>query len=768
MIEAWTPEPELTKDGSGTTAMTIRVNEIIDVQDSETYDTWRSDTWWFGTKVGTTESGWFPAACTKIIQWQMPAEEEENQTKPGSNPETTVVEDVETENVQTYFDESHQPSATTDSHGNVDDGTGTVVNVNGESHDTHSLGHASDHPIGMVTMRAVEAYVGPGTVAAADGQVDPEATMADVFRVTIGDILLVDRQRTRSAALTDDFSDVVFCRNLTSGESGWVPFAKLRAIRPGSTKSASSDNVFNESQTVNNARVVAPDWVLQHSSASHTDRKVTEANATSWQKSPNTAATVSEEVSLSSSSCSSAPPPPPASDVSQQQTKHRMKPGRPKPINIASVDDAAEAETLTSSDGEVEDDSPPTQRSTQLLSPSSEISSDNDSSSCDDDDELLRAFRAGETPHVSPVVEPSAVVLRSRSTTSPSLGKPHNRTPPRPPSASSTGSLDRTLSDSFLSLGPRSANSHHHINRFRHQPIGRSKIETNTTRRSSKSVPSSPELRALKVTPATLNSPPAWVVAEPPAPHSLVALDVSRRNSSNTSSTMAALLSPPRSRQRANQLPAISPANHHSRPFELTPSSFVNDSRNNKNNNNKKTRSKVSSFRSSPSTDRGQQNGGSHDDDTSYAWLLQQQEIARAHGTQVARDTQQSQRILGEFLQHTAAEKKNASLSPQHRNPRPGPQSHARAISSVRPPPTQIQSHTPSSSSATTNPTPAAVDGKADRAKGMECIICCDNTIDTALYPCWHIICCASCAARVTKCPQCRKKIKFRQKVFIK
>ncbi len=50
----------------------------------------------------------------------------------------------------------------------------------------------------------------------------------------------------------------------------------------------------------------------------------------------------------------------------------------------------------------------------------------------------------------------------------------------------------------------------------------------------------------------------------------------------------------------------------------------------------------------------------------------------------------------------------------------------------------------------------------------MECIICCDRTIDTALYPCWHIILCGECADKVRKCPQCRRKIKFRQKVFIK
>ena len=48
----------------------------------------------------------------------------------------------------------------------------------------------------------------------------------------------------------------------------------------------------------------------------------------------------------------------------------------------------------------------------------------------------------------------------------------------------------------------------------------------------------------------------------------------------------------------------------------------------------------------------------------------------------------------------------------------------------------------------------------------MECIVCYERAIDTALCPCWHIICCSHCANKLKKCPKCRRKIKFRQKVF--
>jgi hypothetical protein len=48
-----------------------------------------------------------------------------------------------------------------------------------------------------------------------------------------------------------------------------------------------------------------------------------------------------------------------------------------------------------------------------------------------------------------------------------------------------------------------------------------------------------------------------------------------------------------------------------------------------------------------------------------------------------------------------------------------------------------------------------------------ECIICCENKITTVFFPCGHMICCGTCSEKIDKCPNCRKEILMKTKVFI-
>ncbi|ESO95088.1 hypothetical protein LOTGIDRAFT_206409 [Lottia gigantea] len=51
--------------------------------------------------------------------------------------------------------------------------------------------------------------------------------------------------------------------------------------------------------------------------------------------------------------------------------------------------------------------------------------------------------------------------------------------------------------------------------------------------------------------------------------------------------------------------------------------------------------------------------------------------------------------------------------------------------------------------------------------EGFTCLVCRDNSIQTALCPCGHVICCQSCAEQLTECPMCRSQIDKIQRVFI-
>lgn len=47
------------------------------------------------------------------------------------------------------------------------------------------------------------------------------------------------------------------------------------------------------------------------------------------------------------------------------------------------------------------------------------------------------------------------------------------------------------------------------------------------------------------------------------------------------------------------------------------------------------------------------------------------------------------------------------------------------------------------------------------------CKICMERPVNTTLLPCGHLICCDMCAARLNRCPICRKRIKGTVKTFM-
>ncbi|GJQ82442.1 putative zinc ion binding protein [Trypoxylus dichotomus] len=49
----------------------------------------------------------------------------------------------------------------------------------------------------------------------------------------------------------------------------------------------------------------------------------------------------------------------------------------------------------------------------------------------------------------------------------------------------------------------------------------------------------------------------------------------------------------------------------------------------------------------------------------------------------------------------------------------------------------------------------------------MTCRICMDNQIDTAFFPCAHIVACLTCAQKCDRCPLCRADIQESKKVFL-
>nr|CAD7395152.1 unnamed protein product [Timema poppensis] len=51
--------------------------------------------------------------------------------------------------------------------------------------------------------------------------------------------------------------------------------------------------------------------------------------------------------------------------------------------------------------------------------------------------------------------------------------------------------------------------------------------------------------------------------------------------------------------------------------------------------------------------------------------------------------------------------------------------------------------------------------------EAMSCRICMDRAIDTALFPCAHIITCGECAARCERCPLCRAQIEQSSRIYL-
>ncbi|KAK6178475.1 hypothetical protein SNE40_013261 [Patella caerulea] len=51
--------------------------------------------------------------------------------------------------------------------------------------------------------------------------------------------------------------------------------------------------------------------------------------------------------------------------------------------------------------------------------------------------------------------------------------------------------------------------------------------------------------------------------------------------------------------------------------------------------------------------------------------------------------------------------------------------------------------------------------------EGFTCLVCRDSSIQTALCPCGHVICCQMCAEQLQECPLCRSKIEKVQRVYI-
>lgn len=49
----------------------------------------------------------------------------------------------------------------------------------------------------------------------------------------------------------------------------------------------------------------------------------------------------------------------------------------------------------------------------------------------------------------------------------------------------------------------------------------------------------------------------------------------------------------------------------------------------------------------------------------------------------------------------------------------------------------------------------------------MICRICMDSEINTAFFPCGHVISCQECAARCERCPVCRADIHQSQVIYL-
>lgn len=51
--------------------------------------------------------------------------------------------------------------------------------------------------------------------------------------------------------------------------------------------------------------------------------------------------------------------------------------------------------------------------------------------------------------------------------------------------------------------------------------------------------------------------------------------------------------------------------------------------------------------------------------------------------------------------------------------------------------------------------------------EAMSCRICMDRAIDTAFFPCAHVMACGECGARCDRCPLCRAPIQHSQHIFL-
>jgi hypothetical protein len=51
--------------------------------------------------------------------------------------------------------------------------------------------------------------------------------------------------------------------------------------------------------------------------------------------------------------------------------------------------------------------------------------------------------------------------------------------------------------------------------------------------------------------------------------------------------------------------------------------------------------------------------------------------------------------------------------------------------------------------------------------EAMSCRICMDRAIDTAFFPCAHVMACGECGARCDICPLCRAPIQHSQHIFL-
>ena len=54
-------------DATEETGLTIKIGDIIRITDSETYENWEDNDWWYGTNPESSLSGWFPSTFTELI-----------------------------------------------------------------------------------------------------------------------------------------------------------------------------------------------------------------------------------------------------------------------------------------------------------------------------------------------------------------------------------------------------------------------------------------------------------------------------------------------------------------------------------------------------------------------------------------------------------------------------------------------------------------------------------------------------------------------------